>query len=98
MHPIYKGENLTAEQAEIVRNWANIKLKHSQRHTSADETLNSYIWWKEIAKCDYFANEGSIGNLFNNLILQLLTCSVSSASNERIFSIFSLTHSNVRNH
>ena len=29
---------------------------------------------KKITKCDYFANEGSIGNLFKNLILQLLSC------------------------
>lgn len=112
MHPVYKGRNLTSQQAEIARNWAEAQIPgclHLMIAFQAEETpfpvsyfkaknqnLNAYVWWKGISKCDYFT-EDSIGNRFSNLILQLLSCPASSASIERIFSNFGHIHSKLRN-
>ena len=51
---------------------------------------------KGLQKCDYFAYEGSMYNLIDNLILQILTCPANSASIDQIFSIFGLIHSKHR--
>ena len=62
IHPVYKGENLTTEQVEIVCNKANMKIPYFlelKKAFQAEETpfvasyfktTVAYVWWKGVTK------------------------------------------------
>jgi len=110
MHPQYRGAKLNEEQQEQARQWVAERrldlLQFVIRFAAEGEPYpNSFFAPQVISNLDPVSWGKSLQRATKrpeirelaNIVVHLLSCPASSASVERVFSSFSLIHTNLRN-